>query len=580
MAFKKPDLAKLYALAEYLEKRYSGTNELRYSVIYLLKQATEDAKKQPHPRESHDLMMATVTAILENIRCHEYASCWWSARGSNVYSDIEDFLDINEKNPYSSYERLPYLYKAQSYYQNVYSEEKLTRLREIMEAAKKAKNNSHINCIWASKQDVQKFTDTSVNAHLYYFRKNVEAQLASTKELAALRKDTQEIPGEYEALVPPAARRPHLTEMIRTLYRACLRLYLPNYENESDDSNDKEEFAHMGLHYFLMNSIEDSSWLSPERGLLGWRTGSRMYQIVKKHFGKDFHKFDTQDKLKLLNGLIELLNRIRNAPKFFKEQKAIWDKGDKGVPFGDFETAFQKFSNDVHNYKLKIEKSENQASVSGLVVSASAGYAAQTVAKQAAENGFKYLASTAILAGFGVSATNPISLAVSATATILFLSVSYVARKTVAGRVVVGLMQSGIDVATGVAGDKIADLANSLFATREKLQSLRKSFKPEEDQIYCDWVNTLLKFNHKFVSEQRKEVLRHGLGLNPGEELKPKQYNLGAGMTTFELQIKEEEYDPSKAKQAELDAKYEKEEVIFKAIKEEKHDLFLRPQSP
>lgn len=501
MPFKKPDLDKLLKLADHLESKYHNPGKQRHSFIALLKQATEQARKLP-PKQAYDLLFSLVTLEYELISTSEYKH--WSPTGSDLFVLLSDYLGITKENPFSEYERLPYIHKAKKYLKTVYTDKDFKQLQ------------SEYALVWQDKQALVKNADAIIKAHLAKYKLNLENLRKSLKDLEGLRDATAKLSTTY------TGKRPLMKETMALLHDACIELHKPNPNNPDDDARQRETAAHRAvLFYQLLYNENRYKVFSPKGGVFGWYGGSSMYKIAREQLRKDIADFSEEEAKEMLATHVKLIDSITSSRYFLNNKTKEWDKNHGANKLSKTLTELRTETSKMLN---EIENKKNSWNFKSMAVSATVGYGVQSVGKQALENAAKNAASyigTTVLGVSGVAA-GPIGMGISTGAGLLILGIGYFCRKTVLGRVITAGVGATVDVLSGAVGDRAADLFESFRGAKNGIFSLRENFKTtEEDEMFCDWVNTLLELDEEYISKEIKAEIREICHLKEGELLKP-----------------------------------------------------------
>lgn len=491
-------LTALRELGNELEKSYVGINPQRLSFIALLKELNRITEGD-NSKKTAKLFLGAVIFELESIR-NEYS--YFSPEGSDMYRMLQDKMNINAKNPLKEDERLIYLNK---FHQECGKRLTDSNIQHLISDSVFTKNNK--TAMWTDKNDFVEQVHHTLKKYRKRDADRINFLVHATPELIALQKNTQKLAAGYKEATKSHMswfknpRRENMLKFIELVSQTCNEYYGKNKDIERLQQIECE--TRKGLIIFVLMDIEkEYKFFSPKGGW--FNNGSALFKESLRLLAvENLKDLNYSQKIDWLKALSMHIDEMKHDSKHELNKDLIM---------------FQTY---VNQYKSEQEIERLRPTATNRVVSIATSYAA--------ESGIRYAIET--YGGHAVDAT--LSIVATVTGGPVGTAIYFGGRllMTGLGRFVSnGLLT--ITTATmyawllenicGRIGDATANVITYRFSpTPEGFEKLRSLLKPEEDIIFCKWVNTLLALPDDVTALTEKEHIRHVLDIEKDGKLKP-----------------------------------------------------------
>lgn len=518
MAYQ-PSLKDLLDLIEYLKKNYTGTNVQRLSFIALLDELAGQIKSNPNSKKMIKLLMGLASYELEAIhKEYSYLSPEWS----EMYSLIIKKLGISTENKLGNDERLYYLTKLFNYVEKHVSEECIQAI--------KAKRN---DLVWEDKKKLLK----DIHEVRKYLRHKHSKQIAkvvnATPELLALQQRTEELLSCYPVkrdiqnriiwikYQKNAKREKHLN-FVRTIHQSCSRYFPFDEQSKLPHLQKAESNVRQGLLLFEVTNIESEYdwWLiSPQGGFFNKGSSVSQGSLAILNNLKD-HDYD--ERINWLRALSDHLKNLQKDKTYYTEIVKEWQEEGKL----NFTKELDYFQDRIQRYIKNLETLKNTPSRFNWLLATGTGYGTQYGLTYAVKTAFDWGASTYVNAGINALAITlggPAGAAIVVGGQVLSIAFSYTITKGMISAATSTISACLLDRVSSGIGNKTADLvSNYLFSpTKEGFWELRNKLNPEDEKVFCRFVNTLLQLPNDTVSDEEKEHIRMVLPIRSDGKLQP-----------------------------------------------------------
>lgn len=509
MAYTAPSLSELRKLVEQLEKEYKNTNPQRLSFLTLLKTVI-DATAVSQDSIATKVILGALILEMGLIEDESYF-----APRATMYALLKKSLNITKDNQLGDDERLIYTHALYDHINKLFSDNTIQFMREKQPVFIWKNKDSLLQCIHDRMKAIRK-RDTDRIDRLVHARPGVEALRDGTKKLAReYQKMARAQQGSW--FFKRDVRRDELTNFIDLVDKSCDVFYQQNIPADASEQfrrkliNDECETRRGLLLFALLQISKQYKMLSPEGG---WFTsGSQLFKETLQILNVDhLEDISPEEKTDLLKALQTHLNLMRENPA---EWKAFLDIAAKCgiIPLN---TDKELYLDKIQYYKVEQDKQKYDPQGRSGIASTAVGYATQSTTTYALSTGAGSYVVKGMVGAAAMSLGGVPAVAVYAGGTLLISGLSSLVGERIVTAVTTNLYEWLLDKVGASVGSVAAGIVNlSNDVSNETIYALRMKLKPEDEKLFCDWVNTLLELPLDIVSEKEKICIRKVLGLDP-----------------------------------------------------------------